>query len=62
MSLTNSPGEDKAAEKTGKGIQELGRWQVSVHSFILYCIDSTLELNQRHVKFFPPNFKIFILY
>ena len=62
MSFINSPGEDKAAEKTGKGIQELGRWQVSVHSFILYCIDSTLELNQRHIKFFSPNFKIFILY
>ena len=60
--MTNGPGEDKAAEKMGKVTQELGRWQVSVDSFVSYCIDSTLELNQRHIKLFSPNFKVFILY
>lgn len=32
-------------------------------SFVSYCIDSTSESNQRHIKFFfPSNFKVFILY
>ena len=51
MGLTNGPGEDKAAEKTGKVIRELGRSQVSVHSLLSYCVGLTLELNQRHIKF-----------
>lgn len=60
--MTSGSEEDKAAEKMGKVTQELGRWQVSVDCFVSYCIDSTLESNQRHIKFFPPNFKVFILY